>query len=49
MGVEPQDAEMRARACVAYLSYEAAVLAKTSAKDRPKLLEQFCDVIVEPR
>ncbi|MGE3830704.1 MAG: TetR/AcrR family transcriptional regulator [Parvibaculaceae bacterium] len=48
MGVEPQDAEMRARACIAYLSFEEAALAKSAKKDRLKLLEQFCDVIAPP-
>jgi predicted Zn-dependent peptidase len=41
-------AEMRARACVAYLSYEAAVLAKSAKKDRPKLLDKFFDLITQP-
>jgi AcrR family transcriptional regulator len=48
MGFKGQEAEMRARACVAYLSYEASVLAKSNDKDRSKLLEKFFDVITEP-
>ena len=49
MGFEAGEAEMRARACVAYLSYEAAVLAKSSKKDRPRMLDQFYDVIAQAR
>ena len=49
IGFEDRDAEMRARACVAYLSFEESVLAKSAKKDRPKLLEQFCDLIADPR
>jgi AcrR family transcriptional regulator len=47
MGFKVRDAEMRARACVAYLSYEASVLAKTTDKDRLKMLDQFFDVITQ--
>jgi AcrR family transcriptional regulator len=48
MGFDKENAEMRARASVAYLSYEAAVLAKSAKKDRPKLLDRFFDLITQP-
>jgi AcrR family transcriptional regulator len=48
MGFEPREAEMRGRACVAYLSYEAAVLAKSSEKDRQGMLEHFFNMITPP-
>ena len=48
MGFDAREAEMRARACVAYLSYEASVLVKSSKKDRPKMLDQFFNVIAQP-
>lgn len=48
MGLRGRAAEMRARACVAYLSYEASVLAKSADKDRSKMLDQFIDMITHP-
>lgn len=47
MGFRGRDAEMRARACVAYLSYEASGLAKTTDKRRSTMLEQFLAVITQ--
>jgi hypothetical protein len=47
MGFKGRDAEMRARACIAYLSFEASVLAKSNDKDRSKMLEQFFEVITQ--
>jgi AcrR family transcriptional regulator len=48
MGFKGRAAEMRARACVAYLSYEASALAKVADKDRSKMLDQFLEVITHP-
>lgn len=45
MGFKAQESEMRARACIAYLIYEAAVLIKSPARERSKLIEQFLQVI----
>lgn len=45
MGFRTRDARMRARACVGFLSYEAAVLATSSDKERRKMLDQFFDLI----
>ncbi|MHA1517587.1 MAG: TetR/AcrR family transcriptional regulator [Alphaproteobacteria bacterium] len=48
MGFDKENAEMRARACVAYISYEASVLAKSAKRDRPKMLEEFFNLIAQP-
>lgn len=48
MGFEPFESEMRARACVAYLSFEASVLAKSAKKDRSRMLDGFFDLITRP-
>jgi hypothetical protein len=48
MAFDEENAEMRAGACVAYLSYEAAVLAQSAKKDRPKVLDTFFDLITQP-
>jgi AcrR family transcriptional regulator len=48
MGFEGVEAEMRARALVAYLSFEESVLAKSSRKDRSRMLNQFFDLITYP-
>ena len=48
MGFDGPEAEMRARALVAYLSFEESVLAKSSKKDRSEMLDRFFDVITQP-
>jgi len=48
MGFKGRAAEMRALACVAYLSYEASVLAKSADDCRSKMLEQFLNVMTQP-
>lgn len=48
MGFKGRDAEMRARACIAYLSYEASVLVKVTKKNRAKMLDQFLEVVMRP-
>jgi len=48
MGFDRTEAEMRARAVVAYLSYEESVLAKSSRKDRSKMVDQFVQAITQP-
>jgi AcrR family transcriptional regulator len=48
MGFDPFESEVRARACVAYLSFEEAVLAKSPKKDRSRMLDRFFDVITQP-
>ena len=49
LGFEGSEAEMRARALVAYLSFEESVLAKSSRKDRSRMLDQFIDVMIQPK
>ena len=48
MGFDGSEAEMRARAVVAYLSFEESVLAKSSRKERSRMLDQFFDAITQP-
>ena len=48
MGFDGFEAEMRARAVVAYLSFEESVLAKSSRKERSRMLDQFFDAITLP-
>jgi AcrR family transcriptional regulator len=48
MGFEGPEAEMRARALVAYLSYEESVLAKSAKKDRSAMLDRFFDLVMQP-
>jgi AcrR family transcriptional regulator len=45
MGFKGRDADMRARACIAYISYEEFVLAKSNDKDRSGMLDKFLEVI----
>ena len=45
MGFKGRIGEMRARALVAYLSYEESVLAKSEEKDRSKMLDQFFQLL----
>ena len=45
MGFEGSEAEMRARALIAYVTYEESVLAKSDKKARIALLDRFCDLI----
>ena len=45
LGFEDPEAEMRARALIAYVSFEESVLAKSSKKARSALLDQFSDLI----
>jgi AcrR family transcriptional regulator len=47
LGFEDQEAEMRARALVAYVTYEESVLAKSSKKARSELLDQFSDLVTQ--
>jgi AcrR family transcriptional regulator len=47
MGFRGQKGEMRARALVAYLSYEEAVLAKGDDRDRSKMVDQFFRLITQ--
>ncbi|MEZ5899412.1 MAG: TetR/AcrR family transcriptional regulator [Hyphomicrobiaceae bacterium] len=47
LGFEGKEAEMRARAVVAYLSFEESILAKSSRKDRSKMLNQFAQLITQ--
>ena len=48
MGLDGPVAEMRARALVAYLSFEESVLAKSKKKDRSEMLDGFFDLITQP-
>lgn len=48
MGFEDPEAEMRARAVVAYVCYEESVLAKSRKKDRSEMLNRFFDLITQP-
>ena len=48
MGFDPREAEMRARAVVAYLSFEESVLAKSGKKARSEMLNRFFDLVTEP-
>ena len=48
MGFEGRESEFRARACIAYLMFEASVLVKSADQDRSKMLNRFFDVIVQP-
>lgn len=47
MGFEGSEAEMRARALIAYVSYEESVLAKSGKKARSALLDRFCELITQ--
>jgi len=48
LGFDRCEAEMRARACVAYLSYEESVLTRSAKNDRSRLLDRFVELIIRP-
>ena len=47
MGCKEQELEMRTRAFIGYLSYEPAVFAVSSEKDRAEMLKHFCEMVTQ--
>ncbi|SUS06820.1 Bacterial regulatory proteins, tetR family [uncultured Defluviicoccus sp.] len=45
LGFNNTESEMRARACIAYLSYESSCFVKRPEEDRSKMLDLFCGII----
>jgi AcrR family transcriptional regulator len=45
LGFDGQETDMRARATIAYLTYEALNLAETSDQDRSRMLNRFFELI----
>ncbi|SUS08016.1 Bacterial regulatory proteins, tetR family [uncultured Defluviicoccus sp.] len=45
LGFEVDEIGMRARACIAYLSFESSFLVKSNDQDRRKMLDLFYDMI----
>lgn len=45
LGFQGNEAEMRARACIAYMSFEASCLVKSTEEDRSRMLAQFFGII----